>query len=162
MEDATLGSAQKREGLKKAGYLELASIREWIELRDMTSKAEKLLPKIERAGIKASLKAGHVVSREELLEVKVQLMPTLLRWTLGGFSAAAAYGSYLQFSAGNLNAGFGFVLLALLFLFFAWVGIRKTLANLLEGLSQVDYAQAGDLVGTALVCIAEAVGSAFD
>ncbi|MEN3943794.1 hypothetical protein WJU23_21010 [Prosthecobacter sp. SYSU 5D2] len=128
----------------------------------MTPKAEKLLPKIERAGIKASLKAGHVVSREELLEVKVQLMPTLLRWTLGGFSAASAYGSYIQFNTGNSLAALGFLLLAVLFLFFAWVGILKTLGHVLEGMKEVDYANAGELVSLALISIAEAVGTVLD
>lgn len=128
----------------------------------MTPQAEKLLPKIEKAGIKASLKAGHVVSREELLEVKVQLMPTLLRWMLGGFSAASAYGCYLQMSEGNMHAGMGFLMLAVLFLFFAWVGIRKTLSDVLEGLKELDYSGAGDFIGVALVCIAEAVGTVLD
>lgn len=107
----------------------------------MTTQAEKLLPKIEKAGIKASLKAGHVVSQEELLAVKVQLMPTLLRWTLGGFSAAAAYGSYLQFVQGDRGAGVAFAALMVVLFFFAVVGIRKTLGKILDGMNAMDAAE---------------------
>ncbi len=122
----------------------------------MNAKAEKLLPKIEKAGIKASLKAGHVVSREELLEVKVQLMPTLLRWTLGGLSVASVYGSYINFCEGDKIAGYGFAVLAILFLLFAVVGVWRTLGRILDSID------AADLVGAALEGIAEAVGSLLD
>ena len=85
----------------------------------LTPKAEKLLPKIEKAGVKAALKAGHVLSRDELLEVKVQLLPALYRWGLGGISAASAYGSYAGFMADSASRGLGMAMLSLLFFFFA-------------------------------------------
>jgi|GEM_PF-1667319 len=125
----------------------------------MTPKVEKLLPKVEKAGIKASLKAGHPLSEEELLEVKVQLLPTLWRWTLGGFSAAAAYGSYLSFTQSNEDVGFGFVILAILFFFFAVVGVRRTLAQIVEGL---DSTATAELLGAALEGIGAVIGSLFD
>ena len=118
----------------------------------MTPKAEKLLPKIEKAGIKASLKAGRVVTREELLEVKVQLMPTLLRWTFGGGAAAAAYGSYVQWIQGGTDASIGFALLALVLLFFAWMGVRKTLGKIVDGM---DAASSAEIIGHALRAIVD-------
>ncbi|MES2739139.1 MAG: hypothetical protein V4672_22695 [Verrucomicrobiota bacterium] len=125
----------------------------------LTPKAEKLLPKIEKAGVKAALKAGHVLSRDELLEVKVQLLPALYRWGLGGISAASAYGSYAGFMADSANRGLGMAALSLLFFFFAIVGVRRTLGRILESMDGVD---AGELLGLALEGIGSVIGGLFD
>jgi hypothetical protein len=125
----------------------------------LTPKAEKLLPKIEKAGVKAALKAGHVLSRDELLEVKVQLLPALYRWGLGGISAASAYGSYAGFMADSASRGLGMAALSLLFFFFAIVGVRRTLGRILESMDGVD---AGELLGLALEGIGSVIGGLFD
>ncbi|MBB5040391.1 hypothetical protein [Prosthecobacter dejongeii] len=125
----------------------------------MTSKAKKLLPRIEKAGIKASLKAGHPLDRQELLEVKVQLLPALYRWSLGGISAACAYGSYAGFMAESTSRGLGMAALSLLFFFFAIVGVRHTLGRILESMDGVD---AGELLGLALEGIGSVIGGLFD
>lgn len=125
----------------------------------LTPKAEKLLPKIEKAGVKAALKAGHVLSRDELLEVKVQLLPALYRWGLGGISAASAYGSYAGFMADSASRGLGMAMLSLLFFFFAIVGVRRTLGRILESMDGVD---AGELIGLALEGIGSVIGGLFD
>lgn len=125
----------------------------------MTPKAEKLLPRIEKAGIKASLKAGHPLGEEELLKVKVQLLPALWRWTLGGFSAAAAYGSYLSFDQSGSAVGWGLATLAVLFFFFAVVGVRRTLAEIVKGL---DATSTAELMEAALEGMGAVVGSIFD
>ncbi len=125
----------------------------------LTPKAEKLLPKIEKAGVKAALKAGHVLSRDELLEVKVQLLPALYRWGLGGISAASAYGSYAGFMADSASRGLGMAALSLLFFFFAIVGVRRTLGRILESMDGVD---AGELIGLALEGIGSVIGGLFD
>lgn len=125
----------------------------------MQPKYEKLLPRIEKAGIKASFKAGHPVTEEELLQVKVQLLPALFRWALGGISAALGYGSYVAFNADKEPSGFGLAVLALLFLVFALVGIRRTLAKIVEGL---DATSAAELLEAALEGIFSVVGSFFD
>lgn len=125
----------------------------------LTPKAEKLLPKIEKAGVKAALKAGHVLSRDELLEVKVQLLPALYRWGLGGISAASAYGSYVGFMADSASRGLGMAVLSLLFFFFAIVGVRRTLGRILESMDGVD---AGELLGLALEGIGSVIGGLFD
>lgn len=125
----------------------------------MTPKAEKLLPRIEKAGIKAALKAGHPLDRDELLEVKVQLLPALYRWGLGGISAASAYGSYAGFMADSASRGLGMAALSLLFFFFAIVGVRRTLGRILESMDGVD---AGELLGLALEGIGSVIGGLFD
>lgn len=125
----------------------------------LTPKAEKLLPKIEKAGVKAALKAGHVLSRDELLEVKVQLLPALYRWGLGGISAASAYGSYAGFMADSASRGLGMAALSLLFFFFSIVGVRRTLGRILESMDGVD---AGELLGLALEGIGSVIGGLFD
>lgn len=125
----------------------------------LTPKAEKLLPKIEKAGVKAALKAGHVLSRDELLEVKVQLLPALYRWGLGSISAASAYGSYAGFMADSASRGLGMAALSLLFFFFAIVGVRRTLGRILESMDGVD---AGELLGLALEGIGSVIGGLFD
>lgn len=125
----------------------------------MLPKHEKLLPRIEKAGIKASLKAGHPVTREELLQVRVQLLPALFRWTLGGISAALGYGSCVAFMHDKEPTGFGLAVLAILFLFFALAGIRRTLGKILDSM---DVGDAGELIGAALEGIGSVIGSIFD
>lgn len=125
----------------------------------MTPKAQKLLPRIEKAGVKASLKAGHPLTVDELLDVKVQILPAAFRWVLGGISAAAGYGSYLSFMADRFSRGCGLALGAVLFFFFAVAGIRRTLGTILDSMSSVD---AGELLGAVVEGIGSVIGSLFD
>lgn len=125
----------------------------------LTPKAEKLLPKIEKAGVKAALKAGHVLNRAELLNVRVQLLPTLFRWTLAGGSAAAAYGSYQAFAVDHAPAGWGLAILSALLLVFAIFGVWRTLGHLVEGM---DASSTTELVEAALEGIGSIIGSLFD
>lgn len=129
----------------------------------MTPKAEKLLPKIEKAGVKASLKAGHPLSQEELLNVRVQLLPTIYRWGLGGISSACAYGSYTSAMATetgeSLTASIALAIVSLLFFIFALAGVRKTLGTILENMP-VDAG--GELLSAAVEGIGSIIGGLFD
>lgn len=122
----------------------------------MTPKAEKLLPKIEKAGVRATLKLGHTLTVEELLDVKVQIMPAGFRWLLGGISAATAFGSYLAFQADQHTLGGSLVIASLLSFFFAVAGIRRTFRTLM------DAQDAAELLAAALEGIGSITGSLFD
>lgn len=125
----------------------------------MNPKAEKLLPKIEKAGIKASLKAGHALEEEELKAVKIQLMPTLYRWGLGGISASNAYSCYLALNANKVEIGLSMGVLSALFLFFGIYGIRRTLGSIIDHMP-ADIA--GELMEAAVKGIYSIVEGLFD
>ena len=125
----------------------------------MDPKTQKLLRKVEKTGVRQSLKAGHPLGREELLSLKVQLLPAPLRVLLGGAAAGAGWGSYF---CSNHDSPFWSILLgmaAILLLLFAVFGIRRTLSKILDNL---DAGSAADLLGAAVEGIGSALGSVFD
>jgi hypothetical protein len=125
----------------------------------MDRKTEKLLKRVEKAGVRRSLETGHVLDRDELLAVKVQVMPDYLRIALAISSVATGVSSYLCWI---LEEPGGSVLLAMLafFLFlFAVFGIKRTLSKILENLGD---AASQEILGAAIEGIFSAVGSIFD
>ena len=125
----------------------------------MDPKTQKLLRKVEKTGVRQSLKAGHPLGREELLSLKVQIVPIPWRLVLAGAAAGAGMGSYF---CSNHDSPFWSILLglgAILLLLFALFGIRRTLSNILDNL---DAGTAADLLGAAVEGIGSALGSVFD
>ena len=47
------------------------------------AKIDRLKKNGLKAGIKKSKREGHVLTQEELLKMKVQMMPSLVRWITG-------------------------------------------------------------------------------
>ena len=107
-----------------------------------------------KTGIKASRKRGHVVSRDELLDLRVQTLPNLLRATLillGFALIAACYFAWPSTSGSvrGLEAVSG--IFAILFRAF---GVRRTLSHLLDSVNPTD---AVDLAGSIVELVANAV-----
>ncbi len=106
-----------------------------------------------KAAVKASIKRHHLVSEEELLSLRVQVMPWLWRFFLmllgATLVATCWYGwPFESSSARGLEAASG----TLFFLFGAF-GIRKTLSKIL------DTADAGNALESILDLASEALFS---
>jgi hypothetical protein len=125
----------------------------------MDRKTEKLLKRVEKAGVRRSLKAGHVLDRDELLAVRVQILPDYLRITLAVSSAVAGGSSYFCWIGEEPGWSLLLGILALFLFLFAIFGIKRTLSKILEGLGD---AASHELLGAAIEGIFSAVGSIFD
>lgn len=125
----------------------------------MDRKTEKLLKRVEKAGVRRSLKAGHVLDRDELLAVKVQVLPDYLRIALGVSSLIAGVSSYLCWTRDESAWGGGLSIFAFFLFLFAIFGIKRTLSKILEGMGD---AAAYEILGAAIEGIFSAVGSVFD
>lgn len=125
----------------------------------MEKKEERLLRRVEKAGVRASLRAGHVVSREELLNLRIQIIPLTLRIATGVVAAVSAIFSYLHFSAGEFDSGSSLAALAILLTLFTAFGVRRTLSAILENDSGADSVE---FLKAAVEGIGALVGSVFD
>jgi hypothetical protein len=126
---------------------------------DLTRQQERIVRNAQRAGLRMSLREGHVPTKEEILKVKVQVAPPWARLVSGGLGVASGFGSWYCFTSQLQGWGFGQALLAILLLCFAAFGIRRTLSAILDSL---DAVQAAELLGYILEGIFSAVGSLFD
>jgi hypothetical protein len=125
----------------------------------MDKKEQRLLHRVEKAGVRESLRAGHPISREELLGLKVQIVPLTLRLASASFGIACAIGSYSYFAAGEIGWGIGLAALALLLILFATIGVKKTFSHILEGM---DSASSVEILEAAVEGIASLLGALFD
>lgn len=117
-------------------------------------KRSVLEKRVVRTGIKVSKQQGHTVSREELLNLRVQTLPNPLRLALvalGGACIAACYFSWPHEanSIRGLEAISGILLIL-----FGLFGIRRTLSQILDSVQPLD---AINLVGELVDAIANAV-----
>lgn len=106
-----------------------------------------------KAGVKASKKLDHVVTTEELLALRVQTMPTVLRilLVLGGLLLIAAAWFAWPFDS---NAAQALEVISGIFaILFGAFGIRRTLSHVLDSVDSID------LAGTIVELIAEAVSN---
>jgi peptidoglycan/LPS O-acetylase OafA/YrhL len=106
-----------------------------------------------KAGVKASKKRHHLITENELLSLRVQTLPAILRIVLGLLGIALLSACWFAWPSDSntvqgLEAFFG--IFALLFGIF---GIRRTLANVLDSFGS------GDFVDAVLELIGEAVSS---
>lgn len=104
-----------------------------------------------KAGLKASKKRHHLVTEEELLSLRVQVMPTLPRiiLVLAGISLLTA--SWFSWPSASDTVQLLEAIFGVLTFLFGLFGIRRTLSKLL------DASDAAELAGTAL----ELIGDAF-
>ena len=106
-----------------------------------------------KAGVKASKKLDHIVTPEELLALRVQTMPAVLRILLvlgGGLLIAAAWFAW-PFDSNAAQALE--VISGILAILFGAFGIRRTLSRVLDSCDSID------LAGSILEMIAEAVSN---
>jgi hypothetical protein len=126
----------------------------------MIPRPDILEKRAVKAGVKASKKLHHVVTREELLAVRVQTWPVQLRLLMflagAGLLVAAVMGWPLEGGIARFFEGASGVLLML----FGVFGVKKTLGNLVDGLGNA--IDVSDLIGGVLEAVGEAVGSIVD
>jgi hypothetical protein len=106
-----------------------------------------------KTGVKASKKRGHLISEEELLSLRVQTMPTVLRISLVLFGISLVTAGWFGWPSGS-NTIQGLEAVAGIFsILFGAFGIRRTLSNILESVDAFDFA------GTVVELIADAVSN---
>lgn len=125
----------------------------------MNRKSERLAKRIEKAGIRASIKEGHVLTETELRDVKVQLLPNPVRAVFCLLGVISAIMSYLFFGWDSEGYGFLLAFTSVLSLLFGVFGVRRTLSRILDSMDAID---AVEILGHAAEGIASAVGSLFD
>jgi hypothetical protein len=113
-----------------------------------------------KAGVKASKRLHHVVTREELLAVRVQTMPSTLRGLLivvgSVILLAGWFGWPLESGWARFFEGVG----GLLMMMFGIFGVRRTLSKVVEKVG--DAVDPTELVGAIIEGVAEVLGSVVD
>ena len=119
----------------------------------MPLSPETIKQRAVKTGVKASIKRDHLVTEQELLALRVQTMPAVLRVSLvllGILLVAAGWFGWPSDS--NAIQGLEAVV-GILAILFGSFGIRRTLSHLLDSVDAVD------LAGSILEMIADAVSS---
>jgi hypothetical protein len=122
-------------------------------------RATQLQRSIEKAAVRATLKSGHPITRDELLELRVQILPASKRLLFGFLTLV--FGC-LAWVLSDLDY-FWFSLLSsaasLLSLFFAVIGVRRTISLTLDSL---DRAGTDAVIEVALEAAAHVISAAAD
>ena len=109
---------------------------------------ETLEQRAIKTGVKASKKRGHLVSPQELLSLRVQIMPAAIRiaLVLAGILLLLACGFAWPVDSNGVQATEAvFGIFAILFGAF---GVRRTLSNLVDSFDSIDFASAViDMIG---------------
>ena len=119
----------------------------------MPLSPETIRQRAVKTGVKASIKRDHLVTEQEMLALRVQTMPAVLRTSLVLLGILLVTAGWFGWpSDSNVIQGLEAVsgILAILFGSF---GIRRTLSHLLDSVDAVD------LAGSILEMIADAVSS---
>jgi hypothetical protein len=94
-----------------------------------------------KAGVKASKRRHHLVSEEELLSLRVQIMPAVLRLVLGLLGIALLSASWFAWpSDSNIIQGLE-AFIGVFALLFGMFGVRRTLSNVLDSFESVDLVE---------------------
>lgn len=125
----------------------------------MDRKTERLLKKVEKTGVRRSLHEGQVLDKEDLLAMKVQILPNFLRITLGVGAVVAGVCSYLNWNWEDPELSVLLAVVSLFLFLFAIFGIRRTLSRILENM---DAESASELLEAAVDGVVSAVGAIFD
>jgi hypothetical protein len=122
-------------------------------------RATQLQRSIEKAAVRATLKSGHPITRDELLELRVQILPASKRLLFGFLTLV--FGC-LAWVLSDLDY-FWFSLISsaasLLSLFFAVIGVRRTISLTLDSL---DRAGTDAVIEVALEAAAHVISAAAD
>ncbi len=125
----------------------------------MNDKTGKLLRKVEKAGIRQSLKRNHVLDRSELLALKVQVVPWGWRTAFGMASVGAGVAAYFLEKEGSPVWALLAAAAACVLLLFAVLGVKRTVSSIVDNL---DVSAAGDVIELGLRGIGAAVGALLD
>ena len=122
-------------------------------------RATQLQRSIEKAAVRATLKSGHPITRDELLELRVQILPASKRLLFGFLTLV--FGC-LAWVLSDLDY-FWFSLLSsaasLLSLFFAVIGVRRPISLTLDSR---DRAGTDAVIEVALEAAAHVISAAAD
>jgi hypothetical protein len=122
-------------------------------------RATQLQRSIEKAAVRATLRSGHPITRDELLELRVQILPASKRLLFGFLTLV--FGC-LAWVLSDLDY-FWFSLISsaasLLSLFFAVIGVRRTISLTLDSL---DRAGTDAVIEVALEAAAHVISAAAD
>ncbi len=105
-------------------------------------KPGKIQRRAVKSGIKASKKRGHVLSVEELLDLRIQIIPFGIRAVMVVAGIASIIAACVEWpSASNAIQGLEAVS-GILTICFGFFGVRRTLAELVGNLNPLDFAEA--------------------
>ncbi len=108
---------------------------------------EKIERRALKAGIRASKRRHHVVSLEELLALKIQIVPASVRIFAVLAGAGLIAGAWFEWpSARNLVCGLEAVA-GIFTALFGIFGVRRTLSGLLDGAGEVVVEILGEIAG---------------
>lgn len=119
----------------------------------MSLPRESIRQRAVKEGVKASKKRHHLVTEEELLSLKVQLVPILPRIALGVSGALLITLCCLSWPATGTSVRSLEAISGTLLFLFSLFGIRRTLEQLLDACDAVN------LVGSIIESIADAVSN---
>jgi hypothetical protein len=125
----------------------------------MNRKSERLVKRVEKAGIRASMKQGHVLTESELRNIKIQILSNPTRAVFCLVGAISAGASYYCFNNDCESYGITLMIVSVVSLLFGIFGVRRTLSKTLDSIDIVD---AGEILGHAAKGIASAIGALFD
>ncbi len=122
----------------------------------MNRKQTKLVKRVERAGVRNAKKTGHAPTPEELKQLKVQILPDWSRilLILTGISSAT-----FGFLATQGITAVVLVLGGLLVIAFGIFGVRRTLDQILEAVTEQ---VATEILEAAFSAIVDTAGSFLD
>ena len=115
----------------------------------MNRREERILKRTQKAGIKFAKKEGHIPSREELLEFKIQVVSNPVRWLCFGGSVGCAIASWILFGGDQNVAASVLAVVSFFLLLFSIFGIRRTLETLADQANFELVEAAFDLIGDA-------------
>ncbi len=121
----------------------------------MNRRDERILHRVEKAGVKLAKKQGHMPTREDLLKLKIQVISNPIRWLCFVASVICGISAWLLNTSDNTTAASSLAVLAIFFLVFSIFGIRRTLETLADSASY-------ELVEAAFDLISNTVGTIFD
>lgn len=115
----------------------MAKTRAWSQIGGMTDhRTAQLQRAIEKAAVRATRQSDHPVTQDELLALRVQILPASKRLLFGflslAFGCLAWVLSDLDYFWFSLLSG----LASLASLFFAVIGVRRTVSMALDGFDQ--------------------------
>jgi hypothetical protein len=120
----------------------------------MDRRHEKLRRRAVKAGIRVAKQRHHALDEREILSLKVQVLPALLRVLIALAGVAMIVAGINGVPTDSNAAQAALVIGGLLVILFAAFGVRRTLSSIVENLTP-DVA--GELLGSVVSAIADAV-----
>jgi CBS domain containing-hemolysin-like protein len=118
------------------------------------SRFEKLRRRAIRVGIRTSKRVHHQLNREEVLALRVQVIPLLPRIVVGLIGAALILASWLEWPSPSNAVQAIECISGILLTLFAIFGVSRTLGEIV---GNIDLETGGDLVKTVIEAISDSI-----